>query len=314
MSLFGASAKFKRRLRSGIECTSARCPQAPCRLGHGLCAHPGKQTAALPGARWLQGQAGHSRENPERKPSVKPDTMQGRRDSESLSVLKALRGGIFLSTCVQPIRTAGWTHTWADWSAEPATRPERPLEILDRQDSGLRRAFLWTDIQAQTKQPVWKQPWDKTEPRPRSRPWPRQGGEEAGQHHHRCPAGQPLWAQAMQTPDSTRGSGAPDGKAAEVKNSEGNPAKTNTPFVLFFFLFKEIPSCPTYPSFRSFKKITTNRKPKSVKSCLKDVQLRAIQKVYVWLKPQGRPMLGKCSITYSSKHSFHSRYPPPVAP
>ena len=63
-------------------------------------------------------------------------------------------GGIFLSTCVQPITAAGWTHTWADWSAEPATWPERPLEILDRQDSGLRRAFLWTDIRAQTKQPV----------------------------------------------------------------------------------------------------------------------------------------------------------------
>ena len=67
---------------------------------------------------------------------------------------KSPSGGIFLSTCVQPITAAGWTHTWADWSTEPATWPERPLEILDRQDSGLRRAFLWTDIRAQTKQPV----------------------------------------------------------------------------------------------------------------------------------------------------------------
>ena len=36
-------------------------------------------------------------------------------------------GGIFLSTCVQPITAAGWTHTWADWNAEPATRPEDHL-------------------------------------------------------------------------------------------------------------------------------------------------------------------------------------------
>ena len=80
-----------------------RPPAAPAthKGRHGLCTHPGKQTAALPGAQWLQGQVGCSHENPERKPSVKPDTIQGRRDSESLSVPKALRGGIFLSSCVQ---------------------------------------------------------------------------------------------------------------------------------------------------------------------------------------------------------------------
>lgn len=46
-----------------------------------------------------------------------------------------------------------------------------------------------------------------------------------GQHHHRCPAGQLPQARAVQTSDSTWGlPGAPDGKAAEVKNLEGNPA------------------------------------------------------------------------------------------
>lgn len=150
---------------------------------HGMWAHPRKQTAALPGAQWLQGQAECSHENPETKPSVKPDTAQGHRNSKSLSSPKALWWGIFLSTCVQR-RNNSSLDAYLRWQEHISSH------LLGKTIQGhghLRReffrAFLWTNSQAQTKQSVWKHSCDKTDPHPCSLTWPQVSREARADQH-----------------------------------------------------------------------------------------------------------------------------------
>lgn len=189
MSPSVASAKFKQRPWSGIECASRPCPPGPLpprrhTWADTVCERtPGSRPQPFQAPSDYRARLSAATRTQKQRLLWNQTPHKVTETARACQAQKPFGWGIFLSTCVQR-RNNSSLDAYLRWQEHISGH------LLGKTIQGhghLRReffrAFLWTNSQAQTKQSVWKHSCDKTDPHPRSLTWPQVIREARADQH-----------------------------------------------------------------------------------------------------------------------------------